>query len=94
MTIIWCPVAPEHSEQTKHWGGGGQAIDHKQWLPPPTPQKKKKKKKKKCFVSSERSGGTGCILFIKINIQYFITIQFIVHINQGRLCLVVTRANC
>ena len=29
------PVAPEGSEQTKHWGGGGgQAIDHKQWLAP------------------------------------------------------------
>ena len=31
----------------KAWGGGGgQAIDHKQWLPPQT------------FVSSERSGAT------------------------------------
>ena len=29
-------VAPEGSEQTKHWGGGGggQANDHKQWLAP------------------------------------------------------------
>ena len=49
------------SEQTM--GGGGEAIDHKQWLPaapPPPPQKKKKKKKKRekkeqTFVSSAHS---------------------------------------
>ena len=39
----------------KAWGGGGQAVDHKQCLPPPPPQKKKKK-----FVS-ERSGTTECL---------------------------------
>ena len=38
--IVICPqsVAPEGSEQTKHWGGGGgEAIEKTMAAPPPPP---------------------------------------------------------